>query len=96
MKKLYFSAIFISLATFGIAQDIRNFATYYGGTSNEGFMATATDPWGFVYCAGITSGNGLAFNGHQMTFGGGNVDAFREVFSFGRKSLGHVLRRWWR
>src|SRR5262245_49639220 len=81
MKKLYFSAIFTALVLSGIAQDTRTWGSYYGGTGNENAIAIATDPFGNVFFAGVTSSNGMAFNGHQMTFGGGNIDAYVVKFN---------------
>src|SRR5690349_16790852 len=82
MKRLYTLLFSLTLSFTIAAQDMRTWATYYGSTGNEGAMCTATDPWGNVYIAGITmSQTGIAFNGHQNTFGGGNVDAFLVKFN---------------
>lgn len=81
MKKLYTLSITAFLVCCLSAQDLRTWSTYYGGTGNEGSFSTVIDPWGNVYIAGITMSNGMAFNGHQMTFGGGNVDAFLVKFN---------------
>jgi hypothetical protein len=65
----------------GSAQDMRTWATYYGGTGNEGAFSVARDDSGNVYIAGITqSYSGIAFNGFQNTFGGGVVDAYLAKF----------------
>jgi hypothetical protein len=81
MNKLYFSAIFLLSVVALTAQDLRTWSTYYGTSGNEGASSTVTDPWGNVYIAGITMSTGMAFNGHQMTHGGGVVDAFLVKFN---------------
>lgn len=56
-------------------------ATYYGGGGFEEGVATATDLNGNVALAGWTdSGSNIAAGGHQVSFGGGNSDAFLVVF----------------
>jgi hypothetical protein len=60
----------------------RVWATYYGGTGGELGLAAATDPSGNVFLSGTTlSASGIAFNGHQNSFAGGNSDAFVVKFS---------------
>lgn len=83
MKKKFYSALLCVTLFFtcGIAQDMRVWATYYGGTGNESGVCVATDASGNVFMAGITMSNGMAFNGFQNTFGGGNVDAYLVKFS---------------
>ena len=45
---------------------VRQWATYYGGTSGDQGWATACDPAGNIYMAGYTNSNGLATTGsHQ-------------------------------
>jgi hypothetical protein len=62
----------------------RLWATYYGGTSRDEDAFCATDPFGNVYMAGITSSaqpGAIAFNGHQNTWGAGALDAFLVKFN---------------
>jgi hypothetical protein len=64
------------------AQDNRLWSTYYGSIGNDGGFTTTTDDSGNVYLAGITnSPYGMAWNGFQNTFGGGNVDAYLAKFN---------------
>jgi hypothetical protein len=59
------------------AQDNRIWSTYLGSSGNDGGFSVCTDDSGNVYMAGITSSTGgIAYNGFQMTYGGGNVDAY--------------------
>ncbi|MCB9232418.1 MAG: SBBP repeat-containing protein [Bacteroidia bacterium] len=68
------------LAKFNSA-GVRQWATYYGGTSSDYGYSTAVDGGGNVYLAGWTAGSaGIASGGHQNTFGGGN-DAFLVKFN---------------
>ncbi|MEO8762238.1 MAG: SBBP repeat-containing protein [Bacteroidia bacterium] len=60
----------------------RIWATYYGGTQSEYPSSLAIDANGNIYMAGYTSGStiGIAYNGFQNTFGGGNSDNFLVKF----------------
>jgi hypothetical protein len=61
---------------------VRQWATYYGGGFSDGSNSCAIDVNGNVYLAGTTSSTGgIAFGGHQNTFGGGNYDAFLVKFN---------------
>jgi hypothetical protein len=65
------------------ASGVRQWATYFGGSSNEfayGCTSTAT---GDVYITGITvSTSGIATAGaHQTVYGGGNTDFFLAKFN---------------
>jgi hypothetical protein len=62
---------------------VRQWGTYYGGSNGDAGSDVATDNSGNVYLAGWTSStNGIASNGHQNTFGGGNTnDAFLVKFN---------------
>lgn len=56
--------------------------TYYGGTSLDWGHSCAVDPGGNVYLAGNTrSTSGIASEGHQNAYGGGDVDAFLVKFN---------------
>ncbi len=60
---------------------VRQWATYYGGTSNEVGRSVATDASGNVFLAGQTqSSNNIATGGHQNAFGGIS-DAFLAKFN---------------
>jgi hypothetical protein len=60
---------------------VRQWATYYGGSSVDYDGGIATDGSENVYLSGITrSSNRIASNGHQNTYGGGN-DAFLVKFN---------------
>jgi hypothetical protein len=59
---------------------VRQWATYYGGSSGDFGWSCAVDSSGNVYLAGRTnSSSNIASGGHQNTFGGG-VDAFLVKF----------------
>ncbi len=67
---------------------VRQWGTYYGGTSNDQGYSCAADGLGNVYLAGIAgSSSGIASGGHQNTIAGGS-DAFLVKFN----SLG--VRQW--
>jgi hypothetical protein len=52
---------------------VRQWGTYYGGTSNDYAYSCASDPFGNVFLAGSSlSSNGIASGGHQNVFGGGS------------------------
>ena len=58
---------------------LRQWATYYGGGNYDYLYGLAVNSTGAVYAAGTTGSNfgtQIASNGHQNTYGGGNVDAF--------------------
>ncbi len=56
--------------------------TFYGGSLNESGRGCSTDAAGNVFLVGeVESSTGIAENGHQMTFGGGAVDAFMVGFN---------------
>jgi hypothetical protein len=81
MKKNLYAVFFSALLCVVVhAQNIRLWSTYYGGSGNESGVAVATDRSGNIFLAGITSSLGMAFNGYQNTFGGGNVDAYLVKF----------------
>ncbi|KAA5534897.1 T9SS type B sorting domain-containing protein [Taibaiella lutea] len=64
------------------ASGIRQWATYYGGSSYEEGWHCATDASGNLYLSGFTgSTNDIAFGGHQNIFGGGTYDAFLVKFN---------------
>ena len=68
------------LAKFNSA-GVRQWATYYGGTSIDRGYACAVDAANNVYLAGPTeSTTNIAANGHQNTYSGGNADAFLAKF----------------
>jgi hypothetical protein len=59
-----------------------SWGTYYGGAGSDVGFSTAVDGSGNVYLAGYTdSSTGIASDGHQNTFGGGNYDAFLVKFN---------------
>ncbi len=65
------------------ASGVREWATYYGGTSYEELGGIAWDPAGALYITGYTrSVNNIAFAGYQMTSGGAlGGDAFIAKFN---------------
>ena len=68
---------------------IRQWATYYGGSTSDFGLSCSTDGSGNVYLSGQTASNwNIASGGHQSTFGGGFTDAFLVKFN----SLG--VRQW--
>ncbi len=64
---------------------IRQWGTYYGGTSADQGWQCATDVSGNVYLTGHTdSNNGIATaSSHQSTFSGGSTDGFIVKFNSG-------------
>jgi hypothetical protein len=62
---------------------VRQWGTYYGGSSVEEGTSCAIDPSGNVYMAGHTgSTTGIATAGaHQTVFGGGGLDGFLVCFN---------------
>ena len=62
---------------------VRQWGTYYGGSSVEEGTSCAIDPSGNVYIAGHTgSTTGIATAGaHQTVFGGGGLDGFLVCFN---------------
>ncbi|MGI9582367.1 SBBP repeat-containing protein [Chryseobacterium sp. RRHN12] len=55
----------------------REWATYFGGTSNDQPYSISVDAQKNIYFAGYTSStSGIAFNGFSNTYGGGSFDAF--------------------
>lgn len=64
------------------AAGVRQWATYYGGTGEDGWGHCAVGPDGSVYLHGYTtSTNGIASNGHQNTPGGSDEDTFLVKFA---------------
>jgi hypothetical protein len=60
---------------------VRQWATYYGGSSQEGGISCVTDASNNVYLAGNSnSSSGISSGGHQNTLGGGN-DGFLVKFN---------------
>ncbi|MGL4598645.1 MAG: SBBP repeat-containing protein [Bacteroidia bacterium] len=67
------------LSVFG--QNNRIWATYLGGAFTETCHDVANDQAGNAYITGYTSSaSGVALNGYQNTYGGGNNDAFLAKF----------------
>jgi hypothetical protein len=61
---------------------VRQWGTYYGGTSEDKGTSCDTDGSGNVYLAGYTtSGTDIASGGHQNTIGGGPYDSFLTKFN---------------
>lgn len=63
---------------------VRQWGTFYGGTSGENNGYCAADASGNVYLAGTTNGSGGAIStagSHQATFGGGLYDAYIVKFN---------------
>jgi hypothetical protein len=82
-KNLYSTFLFaVFFCSSVLAQDNRVWATYYGGSGNENGISVATDASGNIYMAGTTGSiNGIASNGFQNFFGGGNVDSYLAKFN---------------
>ena len=60
---------------------IRQWGTYYGGSSSDGGYSCTTDANGNVFIAGnVSSTTGIASGGHQNTYGGGS-DVFLAKFN---------------
>jgi hypothetical protein len=54
---------------------VRQWGSYYGGTGGESIYDLAIDGSGNLYAAiNTNSTNGISFNGHQNTYGGGAYD----------------------
>lgn len=52
-------------------------SSYLGGNGFDEVRNSAVDEDGYIYLTGMTSAtSGIALNGAQMTYGGGNYDAF--------------------
>ncbi len=63
------------------ADGVRLWGTYYGGVNFESGRGCSTDATGRVLLAGETeSSSGIAENGHQMSYGGGEVDGYMAGF----------------
>jgi hypothetical protein len=64
---------------------IRQWATYYGGSSYDYANSCSVDVTGNIYlCGGTSSSSGISYFGHQNTYAGnGNSDAFLAKFSNG-------------
>jgi len=61
---------------------VRQWGTYYGGTSSDVGYCTSTDPSGNTYLAGYTQSTlGIASGGHQNVSGGGTAEAFLVKFN---------------
>jgi hypothetical protein len=61
---------------------VRQWGTYYGGSSYDYCTSCNVDGSGNIYMAGTSSSTtGISFNGHQNTYGGGNDDAFLVKFN---------------
>ena len=59
------------------AAGVRQWGTYYGGSSNDFVYYLATNATNDVFMAGYTnSTTGIASGGHQNLYGGGDYDAF--------------------
>jgi hypothetical protein len=68
----------------------RKWATYYGGSSTEGFFSVSLDNTGSLYCLGSTaSTSGMVTSGaFQTSYGGGNEDGLFVKFDI------NGLRKW--
>ncbi|MEX1190713.1 MAG: hypothetical protein WEA99_01985, partial [Brumimicrobium sp.] len=61
---------------------IRDWGSYYGGSSSESGTSCATDGSGNIYLAGKSSSvSNIASGGHQNTYGGGYADAYLVKFN---------------
>jgi hypothetical protein len=61
---------------------VRQWATYYGGSSADYGYSCTIDASGNVYMSGSTSSSfNIASSGHQNTYGGGTWDAFLAKFN---------------
>ena len=78
----------VFLAKFNSA-GVRQWGTYYGGTSDDYINGVAADVSGNVYLCGSTeSTNGIASGGHQNTFGGIKDAYLVRFFSSGIRAWG--------
>lgn len=60
----------------------RMWGTYYGGNGDDWVSDCAADGLGNIYISGRTSStNGIAFEGFQNSYGGGDFDAFLVKFN---------------
>ncbi len=61
---------------------VRQWATYYGGSNQDGGLSCVANLSGDVYFCGYTaSTSAIATAGHQNTYGGGSFDAFLVKFN---------------
>ena len=59
----------------------RLWGTYFGGPGHDWGYGVSNDALGNIYLTGVTASiTGIAFNGSQMTSGGGGADAFLVKF----------------
>lgn len=73
--------ILSNVLTTSFAQNVRLWATYYGGSNLDGAFNITTDAWGNVYVIGqTTSPTGIASPGSHQSVFGGVVDAFLVKF----------------